>query len=94
MIHIVLFLILAVALSMGGVVHLWLGVAVLLCAYMVAPNRELRKLGSLLLRLRWLWISLLVVYLWFTPGQALFTLFPDWSPTYEGLLHGMMSAFA
>ena len=43
----------------------------------------------MLKRLKWLFISILIVYLFFTPGQLLW---PDvvWSPTVEGLMQGLL----
>jgi len=39
-------------------------------------------------RLKWFLLSILLVYLWFTPGQAIFPAFPVLSPSYEGLKLG------
>lgn len=88
-IHIVSFLIVAISLSIGGPAQLWLAALLLLLAYLLAPSRGLQRLLSLCLRLRWLWLSLLLIYLWFTPGRPLLESFPAWSPTWEGMWQGL-----
>jgi energy-coupling factor transport system permease protein len=40
-------------------------------------------------RLRWFYLSILLLFGWFTPGQALWSAAGFLSPTYEGLLLGM-----
>lgn len=44
----------------------------------------------LLRRTRWIALSLLLVYAWATPGTALLDGFGSLSPTYEGLLDGVL----
>lgn len=88
-INIISFLILTVALSLGGVAQLLLALLLVSAGYLLASQRNLPQLWTMLLRLRWLWLSLLVVYLWFTPGQALWQEWPAWSPTWEGLMQGL-----
>lgn len=88
-INIVSFLILAIALSVGGVAQLLLALLLVSVCYLLVPQRNLSRLWIMLLRLRWLWLSLLVVYLWFTPGQVLLQAWPAWSPTWEGLVQGL-----
>jgi len=39
-------------------------------------------------RLKWFLLSILLVYFWFTPGQAVFSSLPTLSPSYEGLKLG------
>jgi hypothetical protein len=52
------------------------------------PTQLLNAL-KMLKRLRWLFLSILIVYLFFTPGILLL---PDllWGPTQEGLLQGLL----
>jgi energy-coupling factor transport system permease protein len=87
-IHIVSFLILAISLSVGGVAQLLLALVLVGAYYLFVPHRNLFHLWIMLLRLRWLWLSLLVVYLWFTPGEPLLQSYITWSPTWEGLFQG------
>jgi len=39
-------------------------------------------------RLRIFFISIFVMYLWFTPGQLIIPAMDTWSPTYDGLFQG------
>jgi len=48
------------------------------------------KFVLLLRRTRWVMLSLLLIYAWSTPGQALFDLLGRFSPTHEGLADGSM----
>ncbi|MDD2832428.1 MAG: CbiQ family ECF transporter T component [Methylotenera sp.] len=41
-------------------------------------------------RMRWLFVSILVVYAYLTPGELLPYLPVNYSPTYEGVVHGLM----
>jgi hypothetical protein len=85
-IRIVCFLVIAAALSLGA---RWqsiaLGALLMLVAYGVSSQRGLGHLGRMVSRLRWLWLSLAVVYLWFTPGPDLVPALGAWSPTLAGL---------
>lgn len=40
-------------------------------------------------RLRWLLLSITVIYLWFTPGVPIVADLGAWSPTLEGLVQGV-----
>lgn len=46
------------------------------------------KLAQLLRRTRWIMVSLLCIYAYSTPGQALLPALAGWSPVYEGLQDG------
>lgn len=46
------------------------------------------RLMKLLSRTRWVMISLLAIYAWATPGDAVWEGLAAWSPTREGLLDG------
>lgn len=48
------------------------------------------KLLSLLRRTRWILFSLLLIYAYSTPGQALWSQFGIASPTYEGVMEGLL----
>jgi hypothetical protein len=41
-------------------------------------------------RLRWLLLSILILSLWFTPGEAIFEAYTKWSPSWEGLEFGLL----
>ena len=63
-------------------------IASLLLALVRARSRVLR----LLLRVRVLVLAILILFGWFTPGEALLVHWPQWSPSREGIvlaaLHG------
>jgi len=58
---------------------------VLLCAVVVSRH----KFAQLLRRTRWIMFSLLLIYAWSTPGQALYEPFGAFSPSREGLQDGV-----
>jgi len=45
---------------------------------------------AMLKRLRWLFLSILVFSLWFTPGTPLLDEYSQWSPSMEGLEFGLL----
>ena len=45
---------------------------------------------TLLRRTRWIMLSLLLIYAYATPGEAVWTSLAQFSPTYEGLLDGLL----
>lgn len=47
------------------------------------------KFAQLLRRTRWIMLSLLLIYAWSTPGQALYEPFGAFSPSREGLQDGL-----
>ncbi|MDD2915152.1 MAG: CbiQ family ECF transporter T component [Gallionella sp.] len=59
---------------------------VLLCAFVVSRH----KLIQLLRRTRWIMLSLLLIYAYSTPGQALSEAFGMFSPSREGLADGLL----
>lgn len=46
------------------------------------------RLVGLLRRIRWLLLSLLILYGWFTPGTPVLSVFGGYSPTWQGLAEG------
>lgn len=92
-IRVICFLVLATSLSVGGGWRHTLFAAVLvIVAYSVSRRRGLAQLSKMLRRLRWLWLSLCVVYFWFTPGPALLSALGRWSPTVPGVQEGLVRA--
>jgi energy-coupling factor transport system permease protein len=51
-----------------------------------APGRLLQMVS----RLRWLFLAILLVYGWWTPGVELFPAMGSWSPTSEGIFTGLL----
>jgi len=85
-----LFLVFALSLSLGGYRQLLLGVVLLACGFLVVSHPDIHGLWKMLCRLRWLWLSLIVFYFWFTPGRLVFEEFQQWSPTVEGVYQGVV----
>lgn len=45
-----------------------------------------RRMLTSMRRVRWLLLSLLLLFLWFTPGEPLFAVIGGFSPTWQGVL--------
>ena len=84
-IHIIAFLIFTLSISLGGYQQLLMSVLVLLTGFIVVKPENSKRLLTMLARLKWLWLSLLVVYLWFTPGEPVFDGLA-WSPSVDGII--------
>jgi len=91
-IKIICFLIFAAAVSVGEAPILLLGVLLVVPLYFFNVSEQGRAhLGTamaMLKRLRWLFLSIFVVYLFFTPGVLMW---PGvlWGPTEEGVFQGL-----
>jgi len=91
-IKIICFLIFGTAMAVGVTPLLWAGAALVAGLYLFELLRgvptQFPNALKMLKRLRWLFLSILIVYLFFTPGILLI---PDvlWGPTQEGLLQGL-----
>lgn len=83
-----LFLVFALSLSLGGYRQLLLGMVLLVCGFLLVSRPNIRGLWKMLCRLRWLWLSLVIFYFWFTPGRLIFAELQQWSPTFEGVYQG------
>ncbi len=85
-VRIAAFLVFTAALSFGRGAQLLLGFLVLGAVLLPGRGAGLRAAGRMLRRLKWLLLSILVLYLWFTPGEPLW---PEWSaswmPSQQGL---------
>ena len=62
------------------------GGPLLVAAYALSAAR----LRMLLRRTRWIMLSLLLIYAYATPGDAVWAQLAEFSPTHEGLLDGML----
>ncbi len=65
------------------------GLPLLIAAYAISAAR----LRTLLRRTRWIMLSLLFIYAYATTGEAVWTSLAQFSPTYEGLIDGMLQLF-
>lgn len=64
------------------------GLLLVVPPYFFTEKHQLQGVFVMLKRLKWLFVSILVVYLFFTPGRLLL---PDilWGPTLEGMMQGL-----
>jgi len=44
--------------------------------------------------MRWFFVSIIIMYFWFTPGEALFAIHSDWMPTIDGVELGLSRVIA
>src|SRR3569833_337135 len=92
-IRLVCFMMLCLALAVGGWLHLLLGALVVVVLFARVGAAAWVTIMPMMRRMRWLWLSLEVIYFWFTPGVAVVPE-PDawaaWVPTVEGLALGAM----
>ncbi len=84
------FLVAAAFLASGELSAMLVVAAGLVAVLIRLPVASWRTPLALLRRLRWLLISLLVVYGWFTPGTALWPALGAATPTQEGLSEGLL----
>jgi energy-coupling factor transporter transmembrane protein EcfT len=99
LIRILCFLVFAAWLAWGDAQRLLFGAALLALLYAVVKPASLRSAGVMIRRLRWLLVSLLIVYGWFTPGRPIAGLDAGASPafvipTVEGLTEGLLRCAA
>lgn len=89
-IRIAAFLVAAVFLARAELSVMLFTAAGLVLALIREPAANWRAPLRLFRRLRWLLLSLLIVYGWFTPGSALLPVLGAASPTREGLSEGLL----
>lgn len=87
---------LAFACAIGHGIQLVLVTLLLLIATLFTRNVDWRAWFQALRRLRWLFVSLAVLFFWFTPGEPLFALGLPAAivPTWEGLALGAQRMFS
>jgi energy-coupling factor transporter transmembrane protein EcfT len=87
-IRIVTFLVFTLFVAFGGYPQLVFSLAVLVMFYLLVQTVPSLWSSSwqMLKRMRWLFLSMLIIYLWFTPGRAILPFLGDHSPTWQGLL--------
>lgn len=88
-IKIVSFLVFGASVSFGGDRALMFGLLLVMCCYLLGPMARLFFALRLLARMRWFFLSIALVYVFFSPGRLLFSTLP-WGPTREGLHEGSM----
>ena len=90
-IRVLVFIIFSLHASRLDLSEFFVAVLILLLLALICQGLNGPIAWSFLKRLRWLFLSILILYAWFTPGQALFDL-PQtrFMPTYEGLQAGLL----
>ena len=76
----------AIALSQGRAVLF--ATSLVLALYVATSTTHLAPALKMLRRMRWLFISIVGFYFWFTPGEPLFGVASNWLPSVEGLQQG------
>lgn len=84
---ILLWIFLVVAMQSLQIIGLLLVGALLLA---VACMLSASRLRTLLHRTRWIMLSLLLIYAYITPGEAIWAPLAQFSPTHEGLADGLL----
>ena len=90
-IRIVSFVVLTAFLALGDAANILIGAAILSFLHVRLNGRAWRESWHLLRRMRWLFLSIAVIYLWLTPGIPLFPIsadYAEWLPTIDGLWQG------
>ena len=89
LIRLICFIIFAAFVSLGQYSVLVLGSLLLILTWLVSKQGPSAKVWRMLKRMKIFYFSILLIYLWFTPGEIIFSLFENWSPTYEGLFQAL-----
>lgn len=90
-VRIIFFLIFSLFLALGNLVQLAVAAHLLFVFYLMAGLGCLVNALPMLRRMRWFFLSIVVIYAWLTPGRALWgesALMHWWMPTVEGVLLG------
>jgi len=90
-IRIISFIVLTAFLARGDAANILVAIMVLTFLYMKLDGQSWHAAWRLLRRMRWLFLSIAVIYLWLTPGAPLIPGMPSlaaWLPTVEGLWQG------
>jgi len=72
--------------SLQSIGLLFAGFSLLSVAFALSVSR----LNTLLRRTRWIMLSLLLIYAYATPGEAVWVSLAQFSPTHEGLINGIL----
>ncbi len=84
------FLVVALFLTRAGAAGVGATLAGLLAMRAAGVGFDLAGIRTMLRRMRWLLFSVLVIYLWFTPGIPLIPPLGHYSPTEQGMLTGLL----
>lgn len=94
-IRIATFLILAVFLSHNNPENIITAAIILLLLFFISPSTDsIKQASKIIYRLRWLFLSIVFIYGWFSTGELLFPQWPALSPYGQGILHGLTRIIA
>lgn len=88
--RIVCFIVLSLFLALGDVGQLVIAAIVVVMLYLTTEReKSLVGLWLMLRRMRWFFLSIFLIYAWFTPGEPLISsMNTPWLPTVSGVLEG------
>lgn len=90
-IRIASFLVIAISLAQINQQKLITAAIILLLLFFIQPSfHVIRQTVKLIFRLRWLFISIFIIYAWFTPGLLLIPEWGGFSPYKEGTVMGLI----
>ena len=89
-IRIISFLVFGAFVAYGKLPQLLFALVLIIAAYTYGHAHLLRANWRILKRMRWLFLSIFVLYLWFTPGRPLVGAWVSASPTIEGITLGAL----
>lgn len=94
-IRVISYLVFATYLSQARVPQIALALLMLLSVAVLQRGVHFSKAVRMLKRLRWLFLSILIIYLWFTPGEPIFQVMnAAWIPSWQGIQTGGIRAMA
>lgn len=92
LVHPVIKIILTVVLSALACMHttqsLIAVISLALAGYTITSLGYLKNAANMMYRLRWFFLSILIVYLWLTPGEPVFAVQSVLAPSIDGLIMG------
>lgn len=84
-IRITSFLIFSLSISLGSINQFYLALGLISVLIICFGTHAMRVVWPMVWRLRWFFLSIMLLYCWLTPGQALWHDAPEWLPSWEGL---------
>lgn len=82
------FLIFAAFVSLGDYSIALLGAIILFAVFVFMKYKPGARAWRMLRRMKIFFLSIFLLYTWFTPGKLLIPDFDTWSPTVEGVMYG------
>jgi energy-coupling factor transporter transmembrane protein EcfT len=78
------------AMALGSPAVVLVGAALVACGYVAAAGAHIAAAWKMMKRMRWIFLSIVVFYFWFTPGHPFPGADSRWLPTAEGVRHGAL----